>query len=47
MKSNINTAYNTQYKNSWGSVVCEHFGFKSTFSSVDTDALRKPNHFIL
>jgi dihydrofolate reductase len=28
-------------------VVCEPLVFKSTFSTVDTDALRKPNRFIL
>lgn len=38
--------YNTQYK----TVVVQmfaHFGFKSTFSWVDKDPLRKPNRFIL
>ena len=28
-------------------MVCEHLFFKSTFSSVDTYVLRKPNRFIL
>lgn len=44
---NKRSAPNTQYKNSCGSLVCEGLVPALAFLAVDTNALRKPNRFIL